>query len=98
MTNRDMNSSEQEIGIIGVFIKHLEVDAIPRALAIKKRIDNSESLNQLDMLFFEEEISYASSIMHLIEKHPEYQDLVTKIIHLYHEVTEQSLKNESQQR
>ncbi len=24
MTNSDMNSSEQEIGIIGVFIKHLE--------------------------------------------------------------------------
>ena len=96
MTNSDMNSSEQEIGIIGVFIKHLEVDAIPRALAIKKIIDNGGSLNQLDLLFFEEEISYAHSIMHLIEKHQAYQNIVTKIIHLYHEVTEQSLKNENQ--
>lgn len=89
-----MHSSLEELGIITAFIENLEKHTIPRALAIRKRVFEGESLNEIDTLYFEEQLSEASSIMHLLEHHPEYQKLAVEMASLYHEISEQALKNE----
>ncbi len=89
-----MYSSSDETGIITAYLEKLEEQSIPRALALKKRIDDGECLNEIDIMYFEEQLSEASSVMPLLVHHPEYQKLTTELANLYHEITEQALKNE----
>jgi hypothetical protein len=37
----------------------------------------------------------SKQIQPLLDRHPEYQELVAKAIHLYHEITEKVLANET---
>lgn len=87
-----MQSPSEEFGIIGAFIENLEHQVIPRALAIKKRVIEGESLNEIDSMYLEEQISEAGEIMHLLARHPEYLNLVGELANLYNEIAETALK------
>jgi hypothetical protein len=89
-----MQSLEEELGILTAFIENLDQHAIPRALAVKKRVFDGELLNEIESMYFEQQLSEASSIMHLLDHHPEYQNMVMKMATLYNEVAEQALKNQ----
>lgn len=90
-----MHSSAEELGILTAFIENLERHSMPRALAVKKRIFEGELLNEIDSMYFEQQLSEAGSIMYLLEHHPEYQNLVMKLATLYNEIAEQALKNQN---
>ncbi len=89
-----MQSTQEELGIITAFLENLEQHSIPRALAVRKRVFEGELLNEIDTMYFERELSEASSIMHLLEHHPEYKNLVVELANLYNEIAEQALKNQ----
>lgn len=89
-----MNSSLDDLGIISAFLEHLEIEAIPRALAVKAEVDSGEKLNELDLLFFDEQLVEISNILHLLDRHPEYQDVAVKMVTLYHEITDRALQNQ----
>lgn len=90
-----MYSSSDEIGVITAFVEQLEGESIPRALALKKRIDAGESINEIELMHFEEQLTNAISIMPLLKHHPEYQQLISELASLYHEISEHALKNET---
>jgi hypothetical protein len=87
-------SSSDEIGIITAYVEKLEEQSIPRALALQKRIAEGECLNEIDIMYFEEQLSEASSMMPLLRHHPEYQKLATELATLYNEISEQGLNNQ----
>ena len=89
-----MYSSSDEIGIITAYVEKLEEQSIPRAIAVKKRIEAGECLNDIDIMYFEEQLSDASSMMPLLKHHPEYQKLATELAELYNEISELALNNE----
>ena len=89
-----MYSPSEELGIISAFVTNLEEQTIPRALAVRKRIFEGELLNEIDCMYFEQQLSEASSIMPMLENHPEYQILVGEVASLYNEIAEQALKNQ----
>ena len=88
-----MNTSKDE-GVIAVLVERFNKERLPRTLRLKERVDSGEKLSDTDINFLQEVFKDANHILPLGDRHPEYQDLMAKVIRLYHEITEQALKNE----
>ena len=88
-----MTESEKDAGIMEVLLERFEKQRLPRALALKEKVDKGESLDEWDTTYLEEVLEDAHQVKTLIDKHPEYQDLYTRAVHLYKEITEKALQN-----
>jgi len=86
--------SEKDDGVISVLLQRLETQRLPRALALKEKVDRGEVLNEYDLAFLNKVFHDASQVKSLLDRHPEYQELVARLMHLYHEITDKALKNE----
>lgn len=89
------DSSSHDAGRIQVLVDRLNTQRLPRALDLKAKVDAGETLSDFDMRFLEEVFADAQHIRPLIERHPEYQDLVTRVIHLYKEILDKATNNEN---
>lgn len=90
-----MNETSEE-AVLETLVDRLVNIRLPRARDIKEKVDRGEVLNDLDIQFLEEIFSSANKVKPLIEKHPEYQTIAAKVIHLYSEIMEKALENEKQ--
>ena len=88
-----MNPSKDD-GVIAVLIERFNKERLPRVLRLKERVDSGEKLSDMDINFLQEVFKDANHVLPLGDRRPEYQDLMAKVIRLYHEITEQALKNE----
>jgi hypothetical protein len=86
--------SKDDAGLIQVLAQRMETQRLPRALSLKDKVDQGETLNEFDIHFLEEVFQDAQQIMPLVDRHPEWQDLAARLIHLYKEITDKALKNE----
>jgi hypothetical protein len=89
-----MTESDKDEGVITALLERLEKQRLPRAIGLKERVDNGEKLTEYDIEFLKSVFNDANNIKPLLDRHPEYQDLTEQLIHLYHDITEQALKNE----
>jgi hypothetical protein len=90
-----VDSSGKEDGIIYVLIKRFETQRLPRALALKVKVDGGGRLNDLDMAFLEEVLSDARHIKPMVDEHPEWQSVYTKAADLYDHTLTKARENES---
>ncbi len=91
-----MTDSEKEAGIIQVLVMRLETQRLPRALALKKKVDQREPLNELDLAFLEEVFSDMARIKPMLDRHPEWQDLFIQVSGLYGDIMSKAKENEEQ--
>ena len=91
-----MVDESKDAGLIQVLATRLESQRLPRALSLKEKVDQGDTLDKYDLNFLEEVIDDANKIQPLLERHPEWQVLAAKIIHLYKEIAEKALENEKQ--
>ncbi|MDQ3563431.1 MAG: hypothetical protein M3436_04565 [Pseudomonadota bacterium] len=89
-----MSESSQDLGLITVLLQRLETQRLPRALVLKDKVDRGEVLDEFDIGFLEEVFADASNVKTLVAQHPEYQDLVARMMNLYKEITDKALENE----
>ena len=89
-----MSESSGDVGLITVLLQRLETQRLPRALALKEKVDRGELLDDFDLGFLEEVFADTSRIRPFLAQHPEYQDLAARMMHLYKEITEKALQNE----
>jgi len=89
-----MSKSSEDVGLITVLLQRLETQRLPRALALKDKVDRGELLDDFDLGFLEEVFADTSRIRPFLAQHPEYQDLAARMMHLYKEITEKALQNE----
>jgi hypothetical protein len=89
-----MSESSQDLGLITVLLERLETQQLPRALALKARVDRGERLYDTDIAFLEEVFADAGKVKPLLDRHPEYQDLAARLVSLHREITAKALENE----
>ena len=91
-----MTRSSEDTGVILALMERFNEQRLPRALDLKKRVEQGECLSEPDIAFLDEVFKDASHAMPLIDKHPELQPIATRAVSLYKEITEKALENEKQ--
>jgi len=89
-----MVDTSKDTGILQVLAERLETQRLPAILSIKERVDRGETLSDVDIRFLKQVFQDAQNLHSLIDRHPEWQPLAAKIVHLYKEITDLALKNE----
>jgi hypothetical protein len=89
-----MAYTESELALIVTTLDRLRTQRLPRALAIKEKVDAGATLDQFDIDFLADIFRDTSFTRSVVDTHPEFEDIVARITHLYHEITERALANE----
>lgn len=89
-----MTESLKDTGVMMTLVERFETQRLPRALAIKKSVDQGELLSDMDMAFLQQVFDDAQHIQTFVHQHPEWQSLVARAIGLYKEITDKALANE----
>ena len=89
-----MADVSKELGTIAVLAKRMVEERLPKALAMKQRIDKGGLLNDLDLAFLEQIVKDAGQIRPLMEKDPRVLEVGGRMVQLYKEITEKALENE----
>ena len=89
-----MKKTDDNMGTIQALLDRLNNTRLPRALAIKERVDRGEKLGDHDIHFLDEVIQDSRKAQSFVDENPEYQSLVNKMIGLYNEITRKALENE----
>jgi len=92
-----MNESEKDRGTILALIERFNTQRFPVAQALKKKVDSGQLLDQREhqQLFQVEED--LNKVRILVERNPEYQDLASKILDLWTEITKKEVENQKKQ-
>jgi hypothetical protein len=89
----DLSQEEIDEGTIAALLKRSR-RRIPNLLAIKKRLEAGGTLSSLEITELENMIKGANDTRALVDRHPEYQELVARMVSLYGEITEMAVTNE----
>lgn len=89
----DLSQKEIDEGTIAALLKRSR-RRIPNLLAIKKRLEAGGTLSNLEITELEIMIKGVNDTRALVDRHPEYQELVARMVSLYGEITEMAVANE----
>jgi hypothetical protein len=89
-----MNNKASEIGILTAVAERLANRRLPKLLAMKKKVDEGVPLGDNELDFLKKTVKDSHQIMGLVDRHPEYQELATKVIELYKGIVDKALKIE----
>ena len=89
-----MTHSDEELGTITVLLERMAKERLPEALAIKVRVDKGECLTEFDIEFLERVFHDANQNKEMINRFPEYKEVVAKAVSLYHDIMAKALENE----
>lgn len=90
-----MAEVSKDLGVIAVLAKRMVEERLPKALALKERVDRGELLNGLDLNFLEQVVTDATQIMPLMKDNPRVLEVAGRMLQLYKEITAKALENES---
>lgn len=88
---------EDDDGVIGVLLERLTKQRLPHALALEEKVDRGEILNDFDLEFLQEVMDDSRKMKAIYDRHPEYHELMTKLMALYTHIINQAAENESKQ-
>jgi len=89
-----MDQKEKDKGLIMVLLERFNKQRLPRALALKEKVDSGELLDDYDRKYIKELQKDSSEVMLIIERNPEYKDLAANIINLYKQIIEKDIENQ----
>ena len=90
-----MNDPHNDEGVIAVVMERFETQRLPRLLSIEEKVAQGERLADFDIAYLEEVFTDAQKLKPLLDRHPEYQTLATRVIQLYKQITSRALANEN---
>jgi hypothetical protein len=82
--------------LVHVLSKKLVKYQLPRLLFINKEMELGNKLNRFDLPFLKQNFKDDRSLSALVERHPEWQPVISKIVTLYRDITIKALENEQQ--
>ena len=90
-----MSDTSNDAGMIQVLLDRFNNQRLPRMLEIKAKAERGEKLTDYELEFLEHALSDTRSASRLLQRHPEFNDLVARIMTLYKEIATKALANES---
>ncbi len=91
MANAEQDKTD--LGTISVLLKRTK-RRIPNMLAIKQRLLKGETLSDVEIVELQSIVRNANDNRALVDRNPELQQMVTKMIALYEDITQLALDNE----
>jgi hypothetical protein len=91
---RNVSEISKETGVIAVLAKRMVEERLPKALALKDRIDKGEVLNELDLNFLEQVVADANAVRPMMRDNPRVLEVAGRMLELYKEITTKALANE----
>jgi hypothetical protein len=86
--------ASKELGVKAVLAKRMVEERLPKALALKERIDRGELLNGLDLNFLEQVVKDANEAIPMVKDDPRVMEVAARMLQLYKEITSKALENE----
>lgn len=93
-----MAEISKDMGVLAVLAKRLVEEGLPKALALKERVDRGELLNDLDIAFLDRVFADAKNLGPIINKDPRARDVRGRMVSLYKEIMDKALENEKAQK
>ncbi|MFB1485525.1 MULTISPECIES: hypothetical protein [unclassified Thiocapsa] len=85
---------DADTGVIVALLERLRTQRLPRLLDIKAKVESGARLDNFDIEFLTEVFADARDKQSKWTQHPELDDIIARMTHLYHEITERALSNE----
>jgi hypothetical protein len=89
-----MTDEDSDQGVIQAIVDRLEKHRLPMALQLQEKVNRGETLNDLDLAFLDNVFQDTRKLKGLLDRHPDWQPLATRMINLYKEITTRALENE----
>lgn len=91
---KSLPKHEVELGTVTALLERASHRRIPRLLRIKRAVDSGKRLTDYQINFLSRVFDDAQRALPYIDHHPDLQDTAVRMVGLYHEITEQAIKNE----
>ena len=85
---------QEEEGVLLALLEGFENHRLPRTLHLRDKVDAGETLSEDELAFLEDLLKDTEKIIPMIDRHPQYQDTMTHVVHLYHHISAKALENE----
>ena len=89
-----MNEHPEDTCLLAVLMERGEKQRLPRALDLKEKVDRGELLDDFDIEFLEDVFESFSENKALLDRHPEYQELVARMVTIYAAIMDKATENE----
>ncbi len=90
-----MEQKDKDARIIAAVLQRLNEFRLPRMLALKKKVDGGEVLDEFDLQFMKRVLDDTSGLQPIVERNPKFQHLYDKALGLCEDILEKSEENES---
>ena len=98
MKGTTVAQAPNDLGVTAVLAKRMVEERLPKALALKERVDRGETLNELDLNFLEQVVKDANQVIPLMKHDERVVKAGTQMLLLYKEITAKALENEQVKR
>jgi hypothetical protein len=92
-----MDREKLDAGTIAALMIRTRDYRLPRAQRMLEKVKDGELLSEEDIAFLRRVFNDSRNIQSLVSRHPEYHDLVCKMLDLYFEIISTGLENEKAQ-
>lgn len=89
-----MSEVSQEAGVLAVLAERMVSERLPKALAMKEKVDRGEVLEDHDLDFLEQVVADAKKLGPSVTSNPRFIELAGRMLQLYTQITDAALKNE----
>lgn len=83
-----------DTGTMQALLERLVQVSLPRAMAVKERVDAGECLTDADIAFLKTALEDAQDGQKFVARHAEFHDLGIRIVQLYEEIVRKATENE----
>lgn len=83
-----------DTGTMQALLERLLNFRLPRAIALKKRVDAGERLTDADIAFLKSALEDAQDGQKFVARNAEFHDLGIRIVQLYEEIVRKAMENE----
>lgn len=91
-----MSGHNDDTATMQALLERLVKFRLPRALALKERVDRGERLEEADIAFLKSALEDAQDGQHFVARNPEFHALGARIAQLYDDIVSKALENEKQ--